>query len=610
MKFVYTLIILTSYTIGFSHCSQNLQTEKLNSSELSPIEDEQCPPWSYYDVTSEHCKCYESRTSPREERVVECTDRGVLLAYTYCMTYNNESGIVSTSYCPYFDIQSYSVFKPGRIRLPDNISELNHYMCGPMNRKGLVCSECIDGYGPSVTSSRYRCADCSNVWYGVTLYIVTEVVPVTIFYIIVLLFQLNLTSAPMTGFVLYSNFVVLGNTFATLVTSSLYTTIITLLYGILTLDFIRPVIPPVCISPKLRIIHVMYLQSLSAVLPFVFTAITWILINLQCCDNKGVKWMSKIVQKVVPKRFKIHWNSDRTVVDAFATFFLLSFAKVTFLLIIPFYPLRAQHVSSLSHSSNVSVHPFGDLTEDYASTTQLPFMIISMCVFLFAVLPIIVTIALYPTRPFRNILLRYCKDRYICTLKIFLDKFYSCFKDGLNGERDMRSFASTYFFLTLLSYVLWSLDSFYTLLSVLYGGWSLVILIVQPYKERYMTVLESLVLANLAFLAVTWERNIYAIDFHRILADFSAVLPILGLTIFVLFKLFGNQRSKLFQTVKAKISSIKLCLCSCVRNNPGEDSRVESGQRDNTNVAEEGNLPDRMVHPEQYTPTQENSVTY
>ena len=25
-------------------------------------------------------------------------------------------------------------------------------MCGPLNRKGLVCSECANGFGPSVTS--------------------------------------------------------------------------------------------------------------------------------------------------------------------------------------------------------------------------------------------------------------------------------------------------------------------------------------------------------------------------------------------------------------------------------------------------------------------------
>ncbi len=38
------------------------------------------------------------------------------------------------------------------IQLPNNISELNDFMCGPVNRKGRVCNECIDGFAPSVIS--------------------------------------------------------------------------------------------------------------------------------------------------------------------------------------------------------------------------------------------------------------------------------------------------------------------------------------------------------------------------------------------------------------------------------------------------------------------------
>ena len=32
----------------------------------------------------------------------------------------------------------------------ENATKVNQ--CGPMNREGIACSECIDGYGPSVTS--------------------------------------------------------------------------------------------------------------------------------------------------------------------------------------------------------------------------------------------------------------------------------------------------------------------------------------------------------------------------------------------------------------------------------------------------------------------------
>ena len=89
------------------------------------------------------------------------------------------------------------------IHLPMNLSQLNDYICGPMNRKGLVCSECADGFGPSVTSFEYKCANCSDMKYAVSLFLFLEFVPLTIFYAICLAFQISVTSAPMPCFIMY-----------------------------------------------------------------------------------------------------------------------------------------------------------------------------------------------------------------------------------------------------------------------------------------------------------------------------------------------------------------------------------------------------------------------
>ena len=66
-----------------------------------------------------------------------------------------------------------------------------------MNRKGRVCSECMDGFGPAMASIGYQiqCSNCSGVWYGVLLYMFMEIVPVTVFYFpAILVFQINITS--------------------------------------------------------------------------------------------------------------------------------------------------------------------------------------------------------------------------------------------------------------------------------------------------------------------------------------------------------------------------------------------------------------------------------
>ena len=124
--------------------------------------------WSILTIIIKIC-CAQSinslcqASSPVQEnatRIKQCADNQIVcvneraeLAYNFCMTYDNYDSTISIGFCPYFDLSNYNIAKPGYISLPDNISKLNDYMCGPMNRKGLVCSECIDGYGPSVTST-------------------------------------------------------------------------------------------------------------------------------------------------------------------------------------------------------------------------------------------------------------------------------------------------------------------------------------------------------------------------------------------------------------------------------------------------------------------------
>ena len=41
----------------------------------------------------------------------------------------------------------------------------------------LICSECIDGFAPAITSLGYQCSSCTqSAWYGVPLFLVLEFV--------------------------------------------------------------------------------------------------------------------------------------------------------------------------------------------------------------------------------------------------------------------------------------------------------------------------------------------------------------------------------------------------------------------------------------------------
>ena len=180
--------------------------------------------------------------------------------------------------------------------LPSDPYLLNDTMCGPYNRKGLLCGRCIDGYCPAVYSLDMKCANCSRLSTGhaISLYLqlVLEFIPITIFFICVVIFRLNITAGPLLGYVIFCQAYV----FSTMMQRVLYmhdyilshvpTPLRVLFYSSLSLSgswilqFFRLVVPPFYISEKLTGIHIQILNLVTAIYPFVLVVITCILMEL------------------------------------------------------------------------------------------------------------------------------------------------------------------------------------------------------------------------------------------------------------------------------------------------------------------------------------------
>ena len=67
----------------------------------------------------------------------------------HILTYDYTRGIISAVKIRHKYLEGYNLTKNG-ILLPNNISELNSYMCGPLNREDYLCNKCRSGYGPPV----------------------------------------------------------------------------------------------------------------------------------------------------------------------------------------------------------------------------------------------------------------------------------------------------------------------------------------------------------------------------------------------------------------------------------------------------------------------------
>ena len=52
--------------------------------------------------------------------------------------------------------------------VPNDSAQLDSHFCAPYNRRGLLCGECIEGYGPSPFYSNF-CANCSDLNLGAAI---------------------------------------------------------------------------------------------------------------------------------------------------------------------------------------------------------------------------------------------------------------------------------------------------------------------------------------------------------------------------------------------------------------------------------------------------------
>ena len=612
-------IFITIPVISSSMSSRLDGTEALMVSELSDsmwiYQENKCPLFFRYKNATGKCECYIDEVIHKD--AVKCSKEGeALIRYNDCVTYDEDSDTMSLGFCPYFEIQDHVVAKPGFVKLPDNISDLNRYMCEPMNRKGLLCSQCKDGYGLSATSPKLKCTKCTmNVWLALLLNLLLEIIPVFIFYVILLAFQINITSPPMPSFVLLSNLTVIIANYNLLYyrdETSYADNVITTFYGVWTLDFFRLIVPPFCISPHLNALHIHCIQNISTVFPFVLIALTCLSIELYSHNFKLVVWTWKALNCILLKHIKVERDASRTVIDTFATFFLLSFAKLTLTLLLPLHPLPIHVVNNTNLTARLRINSLTYPSDKFLSQKHLPLIIPSLFIFLFLLLQPVFILTLYPFKVFRSLMFKCIPQRFKGYLNIFVEKYYYCYRDGLNGGRDMRSFAALYFFIILFSYMSWTIHKSYFLIGLLLGGCGVTIAIVQPYKERYMTIADSLIFANMATVSFAFDRNIYAIapsSYYGIIIITCYLLPLFGLTCFVLYKLFNKPLKVIIHALTSKLKTMLHCYKED-RNKNIEEGVQEEGnlQWNNHNDVNSLELPDRMHRPEEYTPQQEEAT--
>ena len=111
----------------------------------------------------------------------------------------NENVNESTEYakCPY--VTEYPTADHVYIKLPQHVSLPNDFMCGPLNQEGALCGRCEPEYGLALYSYTLQCARCWNHGYGWALYFAIELLPITVLYLLVMVFHIRATCSTLSA---------------------------------------------------------------------------------------------------------------------------------------------------------------------------------------------------------------------------------------------------------------------------------------------------------------------------------------------------------------------------------------------------------------------------
>ena len=516
--------------------------EKLTAS--STWNQAKCPPWYQFDSSSQACLC-----TPLG--YIACKENNTFLKFGLCTTYDESADLVSYVHCSFFRAeQGYNITRPGYVLLPENISELNHYMCAPLHRKGMLCNECIDGFSPAVNSFRDQCFNCKDSWYGIPVYLLFELVPLTIFYLLILIFQINLTSGALACFIMYSQMVTLifgikfedpsisqimftQRNYPTLFMKMLFTG-----YGVWNLDFFRYILPPLCVHRKLKSIHIACLGYISAFYPLCLVVLTWAGIELYDSNFKLVVVLCRPFHACF-NRLRKGLNAKGDIINVFASFFLLAYTKLVYqFLVLSMCKLITSTTYHVRSSDSWSYISYADLRIPCKSSEYFKFAIPALIIsIIFNIFPVVL-IMLYPSIRFQNLLSKCRLD--FTAVKFFVERFQGCYKDSSNGERDLRSFSGLYFCVRIIVLAGVLIFQVFTTRQLIWFPAGTLILIsallvasCKPYKKSYMNILDTVLLSHFGLLC--YLMSVSSLFKQRYILPTIKLLFLLPLAIFTLW---------------------------------------------------------------------------
>ena len=390
--------------------------------------------------------------------------------------------------------------------------------CNFFKREGTLCSKCTNNTGLSVFSDTYDCIPCNHLQAGkLILYLVIEFIPTTLFVMAILFFHIGITNGKANGFIFFAQmktttlevlFLIYGlklyiedNRYFDNVLSHLVIDP----YCIWNLTFFRMFQQKICLHPKLKVVHVLALQYISAVYPLLLLIMTYALIELKARNIRIVTYLWRLFCFTCV-RYRRVWKAKTSVIDAFASCILLSYTKFVLVSLLYLSYSDVRDVYGHHHKRVLSL----DTSIHYLGPEHRPFLAIASVILLtFGIFPPLV-LTFYQFRPFQNVLeLLHLKGP---GFQRFVEAFQGCYKDGTDGKVDCRFFAGLYFIFRDILLVIYAVTPSFPngfigiIIATIF--FLLLFTIFQPYKKNLYNAIDGMILSLYA-IVTTLQMYIY-----------------------------------------------------------------------------------------------------
>ena len=580
--------------IIFAVCCTVATLIQLSAASASNTGDLSCPVWTIPHERDGIQTCW---CGNYIQRIVTCDPAtlNLSIALFHCMTYSEVLNTTVVGPCFHHSIGEADLHC-SYTQLPKLYHRNDNLMCHfpeyclsrdcvyYRHQTGLMCTSCEEGYAYPVYSYSIGCVKCTDYKYNWLKYIAVAFLPLTVFYILVVMFRITATSGAMNGYVLICQLMTVPS--STIVLSRVGRPVVTGIYftflGIWNLDFFRGLYAPFCLQPKLTALQTLMLDYVVAVYPLLLVILTYIFVKLHNRYCFVVKLWSPFYKCFA--LFRNNWDIKGSLVGAFATFLLLSYVKILNISFIILIPNTLYDINGNQTPKRFLTY---DASYEFLGLDHLPYALLALfMVVVFNVFPLVL-LCLYPCHWFQRCL-NCCRLRCL-SMHIFMDTFHGCYK---LQPRDCRHFAALYVFLRFLNLTFAALyigSGYLPFVGATFLIMSVLVATVRPYKITSHTIVDTIffALSSLFTLGISnFQAQKYETMYFRILT-YSLMAPLVFLLL-----LYGLGLVIYFMVPKNIIQKVQTLFQRC--------KSIIGGKADTAETAP--TLPYRFDHSDEYPP--------